>query len=145
MNEGGLAVIESVARAYFQALNDNDPARAAACFAQDGVIRSMSRTLLPPAIAGRQAIAEAISMIVDAFPQGLEMTVHSMTAQDNRVAVEVESAGRHHSGKAYNNRYVFLMIFEGDRITEMREYLDSEHVTDVIFDGARRQDDASSA
>lgn len=37
-------------------------------------------------------------------------------------------------GKAYNNNYCWYFRFTGDRVSEMREYCDTKHAHDVLFD-----------
>ena len=75
--------------------------------------------------------------VLDAFPEGLAFTVHTMTAEGDRVAVEATSAGRHVSGRDYRNQYHFLFTWKEGRIIELKEYMDTELVTDVLCGGAR--------
>lgn len=37
-------------------------------------------------------------------------------------------------GKPYNNNYCWYLRFSGDRISELREYCDTKHAHDVLFD-----------
>jgi hypothetical protein len=60
-----------------------------------------------------------------------------MTAEGERVAVEAESKGEHVSGQLYNNLYHFLFEFRDGELLKLKEYMDTERVTDVLCGGAR--------
>ncbi len=70
--------------------------------------------------------------ILGAFPEGLKFTIHGITAEGDRVALEVESFGRHVSGKTYNNQYHFLMVIRDGHVHEFKEYLDTMHANEVL-------------
>jgi ketosteroid isomerase-like protein len=64
---------------------------------------------------------------------GLKLIVHSIIAEGDRVAVECESYGvLSGSGKVYNNTYTFQFIIRDGKIARIREYMDTEHVNDVL-------------
>ena len=69
------------------------------------------------------------------FPGGLIFTVHAVTAEGERVALEMESHGVHVNGRKYNNHYHFLFIVRGGKIAEIREYADTQHSREVLGDG----------
>jgi ketosteroid isomerase-like protein len=60
----------------------------------------------------------------------------SGTSEGERVAVEAESEGVHTSGARYHNRYHFLLVVRGGRITGLKEYLDTEHAREVLAGGS---------
>ena len=64
-------------------------------------------------------IREAAGRIFEAFPQGIRFTIHAMTAEGERVAVEAESRGMHVSGKLYNNFYHFLFQFRDGQLVRV--------------------------
>lgn len=67
------------------------------------------------------------------FENGLELTIHSMTAEGDQVAIEAESRGIiAASGVLYNNRYHFFFRIRDGRIVRIREYMDTHHVDDVL-------------
>ena len=66
-----------------------------------------------------QIIVDPMPVFVDG---GIHFTVHSLTAEDDRVAAEVESLAELTSGAVYNNHYHMLFFFRGDKIVEVREW-----------------------
>ena len=63
-------------------------------------------------------------------------TVTSSTAEDDRVAVETEVHGVSPNGKAYDNRNFFALEVHDGRIRSVREYFDTIHTNEVLFDTA---------
>lgn len=62
----------------------------------------------------------------------LEILIHTVTAEDDRVAVEAESRGVNgRNGRTYNNHYHFLFRVREGRVCELREYQDTLHAYDV--------------
>lgn len=66
---------------------------------------------------------------------GLRMTMKSLIAEGDKVAVEVESWGELGNGRVYNNEYHFLITVRDGKICEVREYLDTQHVFATWFQG----------
>jgi ketosteroid isomerase-like protein len=127
---------KAIARRFFEAINNGDSAAVVNTYADDGCLETMGRTLIS-GVYTKQQIQEAAGQIFLAFPQGLRFTIHSMTAEGDRVAIEAESHGQHASGKMYNNHYHFLMRLRDGKIVRFKEYLDTEHATDVLCGGQR--------
>ena len=47
------------------------------------------------------------------------------------------SEGEHVSGQTYSNEYHFLFEFSGGKLRRLKEYMDTERVTDVLCGGQR--------
>lgn len=75
---------------------------------------------------------KVVAAIRAGFPQGLRLVPSEMTAQGNRVAAEVESFGEHSNGKSYRNKYHFLIYVENGRFVQVKEYMDTQHLKDLI-------------
>jgi len=121
---------------FFELLNRGDVAGIVAAYAADGQLQTMGRTLISGRFT-RAQIEAAAGQIYQAFPQGLGFSIDAMTAEGERVAVEAHSEGRHASGVTYSNEYHFLFVFREGRIELLREYMDTERVTDILCGGQR--------
>ena len=53
------------------------------------------------------------------------------------MAVEAESRGEHASGVIYANQYHFLFEFRDGKVRLLKEYMDTERVTDILCGGQR--------
>jgi uncharacterized protein len=90
--------------------------------------------LLPAAgIHNKEQITRILHNMIGQMRNGLRMTVKSMIAADNKVAVEVEGYGELRNGRVYNNEYHFVMTIRVGQISEVREYLDTQHVFATWF------------
>jgi hypothetical protein len=67
------------------------------------------------------------------FPRGLNIKIHTVIAEGPHVAIQCESDTTASNGKKYANRYHFYIRFEGDRIAQVREYNDTNHVREVFM------------
>lgn len=88
------------------------------------------------ALAGTKSKADFVEMLKGigaAMPKGLRITIKSVVAEGDRVAVEAESYGELVTGKVYNNQYHFLVELQGGRIQAVREYCDTSHARDVLL------------
>jgi uncharacterized protein len=123
-------------REFFAILNRGDVAALVAAYAEDGCLETMGRTLISGRFT-RQQIKDAAGQIFQVFPHGITFTVDAMTAEGERVAVEAHSRGQHVSGQMYTNEYHFLFVFRAGALVLLREYMDSERITDVLCGGQR--------
>ena len=122
---------------FFDTLNRGDVPALVAAYAEDGGLTTMGNTLISGTYT-RAQIQQAAGSIFDVFPKGLRFTVKAMTAEGERVAAEAESEGLHVSGKHYSNQYHFLFRFRDGKVVELKEYMDTERVTDILCGGQRR-------
>jgi len=67
------------------------------------------------------------------FPNGLNLKFHTVIAEGPNVAIQAESDTTAGNGKKYANRYHFYFRFAGDRIAQIREYNDTNHVREVFM------------
>jgi uncharacterized protein len=105
-------------------------------YADDVLVWTMGNTLISGKY-NKDQVAGFADSIFDAFPNGIKFTIHGMVAEGDTVAMETESIGEHVSGKLYNNFYHMLVKFRDGKITLLKEYLDTELVTDVLGGGQR--------
>ncbi len=83
---------------------------------------------------GKEAFLKSTPAILKAmFPNGLNMKFHSTIAEGPHVAIQAESDTTAGNGKKYANRYHFYFLFKGDKIAQVREYNDTNHVREVFM------------
>lgn len=122
--------------AFFNCLSRGDVDGFVAMYHPQGSLWTSGNTLISGDFSIEQ-IAAAGAAIFDAFPEGLVFSVHSMIAEGEKVAVEAQSAGMHSSGQAYSNLYHFLFEFRDGKVWRLKEYMDTERVTDILCGGQR--------
>ncbi len=123
-------------RDFFAAMNAGDVPTIVAAYADDGYLWTMGGTLISGRFSKAQ-IQGAAGQIYEVFPQGIQFTLDALTAEGERVAVEAHSQGRHVSGKLYTNEYHFLFEFRDGKLAVLKEYMDTERVTDILCGGQR--------
>ena len=73
------------------------------------------------------------ALLKELLPNPLNMMFHSVIAEGPQVAIQASSDTTASNGKKYANRYHFYFLFRGDKIAQVREYLDSNHVREVFM------------
>ena len=81
-----------------------------------------------------QMVRGARAIIDKVLPDGFNMTVHGMTAEGDRVAVEAESRSYTRDNKLYNNFYHFLFVFHDGKVVRGMEYTNPAHAIEVLGD-----------
>ena len=83
---------------------------------------------------GDKVLEITTSAVGPVFVEPIKVTESGITAEGNRVALEASGYAPLVNGGAYDNRYHFLLEFDGDgRISAIREHMDTAHVVrDVL-------------
>jgi ketosteroid isomerase-like protein len=88
------------------------------------------------AIGGTRTKEEVVSFaqnILTAFPKGIKFNIMGMTAEEERVAVEISGEAIHASGQTYNNQYHFLLRIQDGKILELKEYMDTQLAAKILL------------
>jgi ketosteroid isomerase-like protein len=135
MSGMGIEDNKRTVRRFFEHLSRGETKAVLDLYADDASVWTAGSL----AFSGRrskQEVAPLMEGILGAFPEGLRFTIHGITAEGDRVAVEAESQGRHANGKLYNNLYHFLLVVREAKVREFKEYLDTKLAHEVLLDGA---------
>ncbi|MEM9704723.1 MAG: nuclear transport factor 2 family protein [Pseudomonadota bacterium] len=127
---------KATVRAWFDVLMRNDVDALLNLYHDEMRLWTAGKTLIS-GWKSKDQIAMFASQILDAFPDGMTYHVHTMVAEGDFVAVEAESDSIHASSNQYKNQYHFLFRFKDEKIIEVKEYMDTELVTDVLCGGER--------
>ena len=88
------------------------------------------------AIGGTRTKKEIIDFaqgFLAAFPSGISFNITGITAENERVALEVSGESIHASGEAYNNKYHFLLRIKNGKIIELKEYMDTQLAAKILL------------
>ena len=127
---------KATVRKFFDAMNSGDVDFIVDTYAEDGCLQTMGGTLISGTFPKEQIQVSAGS-IFEVFPKGLKFKLLDMVAEGDKVAVEATSEGEHVSGQTYSNEYHFLFEFREGKLVRLKEYMDTERVTDVLCGGQR--------
>jgi hypothetical protein len=73
-----------------------------------------------------------IKLLRSIFDGGLSYQVDSLTAEEDRVAAEVQSNGTLINGEQYRSRYVFMLRIRDGRIASVAEHTDPGPVREKL-------------
>jgi ketosteroid isomerase-like protein len=87
-----------------------------------------------PPVQGRTAFASSeVQRLKSLFPNGLNMRLLTVICEGPHVAVQAECNTTAMNGRPYCQRYHFYLRFEGELITEGREYNDTNLIREVFL------------
>jgi len=82
---------------------------------------------------GKAGIAQLFGNVSDILIGDLNFEFGALTAEDERVAVEMRSHAAFRNGKTYNNTYHYLFTIRDGKIAKGKEYLDTKHLFETVF------------
>lgn len=126
MKDSKLEKNKEIVRHFFELGNKKDTAARDKMYTDDAVLITTPRYL--PFWSGphdREEIRK-LEEAVKTYPK-FEMVIKTLTAEEDRVAVEVESFAETQEGKIYNNQYHFLITLRDGKIAKFQEFFDNIH------------------
>jgi uncharacterized protein len=119
---------------FLREFENPDAARLGAMMAGDFTYELMMRTEGAQTRFNREeALRNFVVMLKAMAPSGFNLKFGTVISEGPHVAVQCESNTVAGNGKKYANRYTFYFRFEGDKIAELREYCDTNHVREVFM------------
>lgn len=70
--------------------------------------------------------------VAERFPEGMQMTLQSVTADEERAAIHVHIRGTRKDGRIYENNVILVLIFKDSLISGLYEYLDTIMVNELF-------------
>jgi len=130
----GIEQNKRIAAAFFARLSDNDVG-ALNAMTDDATWWIAGKQGQLPVVGthDKQQIARVFRGMLAQLRNGLAMTVMSSIAEGDKVALEVESYGELKNGRIYNQEYHFLVTIRDGKVSEVKEYLDTQHLFATWF------------
>lgn len=82
---------------------------------------------------GKQAVlGELFGGVDESLSDSYSVQVHKVLADGDHVVVEHTGSNATPDGRQYNNNYCWIFAFKDGLITEIREYMDTQLVTETF-------------
>jgi ketosteroid isomerase-like protein len=81
----------------------------------------------------KESYVNGIANLPKVFPNKLAFTIHSLTAEDERVVAEFSGDGTTTDGKLYRNNYLYLFKIRDGRVYFLAEYLNIDEMRGVLL------------
>jgi ketosteroid isomerase-like protein len=126
---------KQIAREFFARFSENDIAGALDMMTDDVTYWIAGKPGLAPSagVKTKADMEDIFSRMNVRLKTGLRMTVKGVIAEDDKVALQVESYGELKNGRVYNNEYHTLITIRDGKIGAVAEYLDTHHVVATWF------------
>ena len=106
---------------FIAAMSDGDSDAAAPCLDPEAFTHARGFGKFA-GIRHYDTIVGTIAALKILVPTGLRPTIHSLTAEDDRVVAEFEGDGVTCDGQAYCNQYCMVFTMRDGRIRQVNEY-----------------------
>jgi ketosteroid isomerase-like protein len=126
---------KQIVNRFFGHFTEGNVPAALALMAEDSTWRIPGKPGSTP-IAGtrsKEQMSRVFHGMFERLKNGVTMTVKTLTGEEDRVAVEVESHGELKNDRLYHNEYHLLFTLQDGKIREVHEYYDTEHASKVWF------------
>jgi len=126
---------------FIQAMGTSDAATAATCLAPDAFTLAKGFGKFA-GVRRYDTIVGTIAAFKELVPTGLTPTIHTVTAEGDRVIVEFEGNATLVNGESYNNQYCMVFTLLDGKIKQVNEYfctLLADKVLWPLVEAATRQ------
>src|SRR5665213_140441 len=118
---------KSLAREAAQALGRLDVEKFLALLAEDVSFETPVRREVFAGKKTKDQLRSELAMMKGILPNGVALNVQTITAEDDRVHLELTGTAKTAAGKEYNNRYHWFLQVRDGKIATFRDYFDSDY------------------
>jgi len=118
---------KAAAARLFAAMGAVDTAGIAAEITSDFVLKVPGTCVLSGERSGHE-IAEIFGFVGQVLPNGVQLELHSMTAEEDRVICHASGTSKTVDGEPYNQDYLYFLNFRDGKICRLVEYMDTKLV-----------------
>lgn len=122
---------KTVVKNFLEALGAGDAERLKTVIAKD-IQAIATGTSLLSGTRNYDDIISTVQMLRSSTKNGIEFRILHLTAEEDRVAAEIEGYSTLVTGAPYNNQYHMLFFIRDGKIYKMKEYLDTK-LADAAF------------
>jgi len=123
---------KAVCKELFAHLSQGEFDQAIACLSDDVVWWVQGDWPGSGAHNGKDSMRNLLAALKAGIAGNIQFTPGHLTAEDDRVALEMTSSAVLKNGKHYNNTYHFLMTVKDGKICRVKEYLDTKRLIDTM-------------
>ena len=120
-----------IAKRFMQAMGSGDTVTIDSLITDD-MIAICTGTSVVSGTRKRDEVVAAAAIFKQITKAGVDFEILTATAEDDRVALEMEGHGEMHDGKPYKNQYHFLFFLRDGKICKMKEYLDTKLADETV-------------
>jgi ketosteroid isomerase-like protein len=123
---------KEVALKFIQSISTNDAAGIESCLAPGATTVSKGFSKIT-GVRTAQEMVGMIGALKALLPNGLGLSIQSVTASDDRVVIEAEGDTRTSAGTPYCNQYCFVITMADSKVKQVNEYFCGVLANEVIW------------
>lgn len=123
---------KKAAVAFLDALTNWDWPTTESMMTEDATYWIAGNTAVSGQTNSRKEYISQASKLFSSMTEPMKLEFGQITAEDDRVALEMRSRLNLPDGRLYQNEYHILLTFRDGKVAGVREYMDTQHVGDVF-------------
>lgn len=121
---------------YFEVMsdesNEDDHVDTLMSLLAEGVTYNIMGTYGVGGCFDKQHAKDSYNFAMSIVKKRFKFTIHSITAEEDRVVVEAQNTCEIINGEVYDNFYVFFFLVKDGKITRVNEYLDTLYLANMF-------------
>jgi len=132
----GIAENKQVVLDFYDAGDRGDLDACIALLADDITWTNIGSTKFSGTYVGKQALVEQLlGPLFGQLKAGISSTIENMVAESDFVVAQTAGTAETHDGRPYNNSYCQVIRVRDGKISEVKEYFDTELTNSVFGSG----------
>ena len=126
---------EELVKNFFETLSSGDLETLRGMFREDACWTAISKEIpgAGPHPGRDHIIDEFLAPVRGLFVEGdPKVSIHKLTAKDNVVYAETRALGTFQTGTVYDNLYCWAFEIIDGQVDQVREYMDSHYIMNVV-------------
>ena len=123
---------KAACRKFYSHLSRREFAEVLACVSDDVVWWVQGNLPVSGTHHGKAGVERLLEPLKIGLAADLEIKFGELTAEEDRVALEMESTALLVNGKTYRNTYHFLFWIRDGKIVRAKEYLDTQTLAGLL-------------
>ncbi len=115
-----------IVRSFISAMSDGN-------ITGDLVTDDFAVWIVGTGIADRESFCSGMALLPKAFPAKLPFTIHSLTAEEDRVVAHFSAEGTLASGQVYRNDYLYLFRIRDGKVCYLHEFLNLDEMRGTLM------------
>ena len=118
--------LREIVKGFFKAINEGDAEKVLGVYYHPDIKYWIPGNSKISGLHNLESLGSVGFELLKAFPEGLKIEVENILIDGSNVSVTATGRAEFSDGVQYDNEYHYFLRFEGEKIIEAREYMDTQ-------------------
>ncbi len=117
---------KEIIRGFFKAVNEGDAQKVLEVYYHPDIRYWIPGNSKVSGFHNLESLGSVGFELLKAFPRGLQITIEDILVEGSLASVTATGKAKFSDGTDYDNEYHYFLRFQGEKIIEAREYMDTQ-------------------